>query len=174
MQTVHKNSSRLASRRLERAITLLNRRQLDGASHASPDRFYRDRLCSLATELREFTLPLSRGSPRTFIAGGSNDPLAESLGNCHPTALGFPQKKAAQASHPGRRAVAGASTSPRVSGRALDLPEIMALGIAQHGARLNELRLRAFVIENEMERDSEGRVLSRYWLRFDPERDGTL
>ena len=57
--------------------------------------------------------------------------------------------------------------------RALELSETMALGIAQHGARLNELRSRAFVIENEMERDSEGRVLSRYWLRFDPERDGS-
>jgi hypothetical protein len=62
----------------------------------------------------------------------------------------------------------------RTSGRALALPEIMALGIAQRGARLNELRSRAFVIENEMERDDEGGVLSRYWLRFDPERDGSL
>ena len=61
----------------------------------------------------------------------------------------------------------------RASGRALDLPDIMALGIAQHGARLNELRSRNFEIENEMERDDEGRVLSRYWLRFDPERDGS-
>jgi hypothetical protein len=60
----------------------------------------------------------------------------------------------------------------RTSGRALELPEIMALGIAQHGARLNELRSHAYVIENEMDWDSEGRVLSRYWLRFDPERDG--
>jgi hypothetical protein len=62
----------------------------------------------------------------------------------------------------------------RSSGRALELPEIMGLGIAQHGARLNELRSHAFVIENEMERNAEGRVLSRYWLRFDPERDGRL
>jgi hypothetical protein len=62
----------------------------------------------------------------------------------------------------------------RASGRALELPEIMALGIAQHRARLNELRSHAVVVENEMERDSEGRVLSRYWLRFDPERDGRL
>jgi hypothetical protein len=59
------------------------------------------------------------------------------------------------------------------SGRATELPEIMALGIAHHGARLNELRYHAFVIENEMERDAEGRVLSHYWLRFDPERDGS-
>ena len=62
----------------------------------------------------------------------------------------------------------------RASGRALDLPDIMALGIAQHGARLNELRSRDYVIENEMERDAEGRVLSRYWLRFDPELDDRL
>ena len=55
-------SNRTASRRLERAIMLLNRagRQLDGASHASRERFHRDRLYSLATGLREFTLPLSR------------------------------------------------------------------------------------------------------------------
>jgi hypothetical protein len=62
MHTVHNNSSRHASRRLERAVILLNRagRQLDGASHVAPDRFQRDRLYSLATGLREFTLPLSR------------------------------------------------------------------------------------------------------------------
>ncbi len=62
----------------------------------------------------------------------------------------------------------------RAFGRALRLPEIMALGIAQFTARIFELRERGFVIENEMERDSEGRVLSRYWLRFDPEQDGSL
>jgi len=61
----------------------------------------------------------------------------------------------------------------RASGRALELPEIMALGIARHGVRLNELRSRRFVIDNEMEREPKGRVLSRY-SRFDPERDGGL
>lgn len=55
--------------------------------------------------------------------------------------------------------------------RPLELPKIMQAGIAQHGARLAELRERGFVIENEMERVG-GRVLSRYWLRHDPERDG--
>jgi hypothetical protein len=59
----------------------------------------------------------------------------------------------------------------RALGRALELPEIMRAGIAQHGARFNELRSRGFVIENELERAHDGRVLSRYWLRFDPERD---
>jgi hypothetical protein len=62
----------------------------------------------------------------------------------------------------------------RASGRAPELPDVMALGIAQHGARLNELRYHAFVIENEMERDAGGHVLSHYWLRFDPERNGSL
>ncbi len=57
-------------------------------------------------------------------------------------------------------------------GKPLELPEIMAAGIAQHGARFNELRQRGFVIENELERAADGRVLSRYWLRYDPERDG--
>ena len=60
----------------------------------------------------------------------------------------------------------------RTEGRALELPEIMAAGIAQHGARFNEIRARGFVVENELERSADGRVLSRYWLRYDPERDG--
>lgn len=55
-------SNRTASRRLVRALTLLNRagRQLDGASHAAPDRFHRDRLRFFATGLRELSLPLWR------------------------------------------------------------------------------------------------------------------
>ena len=32
-------------------------------------------------------------------------------------------------------------------GKPLELPEIMRAGIAQHGARLNELRSRGFIIE---------------------------
>ena len=54
----------------------------------------------------------------------------------------------------------------------LQLPEIMKAGIAQHGARLKEIRDRGFRVDNEMERTAEGVVLSRYWLRFDPELDG--
>ena len=60
----------------------------------------------------------------------------------------------------------------RDQSKALELPAIMALGIAQHGARLKELRDRGFVIENEQDRDTDGVVRSRYWLRFDPEREG--
>ena len=60
----------------------------------------------------------------------------------------------------------------RDEGRALALPEIMAVRIAQHGVRIRELRDRGFVIDNEQERSSDGRVLSRYWLRRDPELDG--
>jgi hypothetical protein len=60
----------------------------------------------------------------------------------------------------------------RRNGKRLELPEIMRLGIAQHGARLNELRRRGFDIQNEIERDCDGRVLSRYWLEHDPELDG--
>jgi len=56
-------------------------------------------------------------------------------------------------------------------GKALTLPEIMAAGIAQHGARLNELRSCGFIIENEIEH-IKGCVHSRYYLRHDPERDG--
>lgn len=58
----------------------------------------------------------------------------------------------------------------RREGRALELPEIGAVGIYQHGARINEIRRRGFQIENQTER-REGRVLSRYFLRHDPERD---
>ena len=50
--------------------------------------------------------------------------------------------------------------------------EIMRAGIAQFTARIFELRERGFRIDNEMQRSTDGRVLSRYWLRFDPERDG--
>ena len=57
----------------------------------------------------------------------------------------------------------------RARGAALELPQIMAAGIAQHGARLKQIRDRGFVVDNEMERDADGRVLSRYYLRFDPE-----
>lgn len=79
----------------------------------------------------------------------------------------FPTKKA-----PGRPTQADVLLAmlrnARSNGKGLELPEIMRAGIAQHGVPLAELRERGFVIENEMERTS-GRVLSRYWLRFDPE-----
>ena len=58
-----------------------------------------------------------------------------------------------------------------LNGKPVELPQVMQAGIAQYGARVAELRERGFVIDNEMERTA-GRVLSRYWLRFDPERDG--
>lgn len=59
----------------------------------------------------------------------------------------------------------------RTNGIALELPEIMRAGIAQHGARFKEIREQGFEIRNEMERTAEGAVLSRYWLTFDPEVD---
>ena len=59
----------------------------------------------------------------------------------------------------------------RALGKPLELPEIMTAGIAQHGARFNEIRSRGFVVENELDRDGRGSVHSRYWLRYDPERD---
>jgi secreted protein with Ig-like and vWFA domain len=60
----------------------------------------------------------------------------------------------------------------RAMGKPLELTEILATGIAQFGARILELRRRGFGIENELERAADGRVLSRYWLECDPERDG--
>jgi hypothetical protein len=59
----------------------------------------------------------------------------------------------------------------RAAGKALELPEIMRLGIAQHSARMKEIRNRGFKVVNELE-SVEGVLHSRYWLIFDPERDG--
>ena len=58
------------------------------------------------------------------------------------------------------------------SGEGVPLFQIMAAGIAQHGARFNELRSRGFVIQNELHRDASGRVHSNYWLKYDPEKEG--
>ena len=52
----------------------------------------------------------------------------------------------------------------------LELPAIMQAGIAQHGARFNEIRSRGFEVENELDRDN-GAIRSRYVLKFDPERE---
>ena len=60
----------------------------------------------------------------------------------------------------------------RALGKSLDRPEIMAAGIAQHGARMKEIRERGFLVRNELERSHDGRVLSRYWLEHDPELEG--
>ena len=53
----------------------------------------------------------------------------------------------------------------------LELPAIMEAGIAQHGARFNEIRARGFVVVNETDRQN-GLVRSRYWLTVDPESEG--
>ena len=58
--------------------------------------------------------------------------------------------------------------------RSVLLPEIMALGIAQHGARILELRGHGFVIDNELCRSANGVTVSRYWLRFDPEQESIV
>jgi hypothetical protein len=57
----------------------------------------------------------------------------------------------------------------REQGKPLELPDIMQAGIAQHGARFNEIRSRGFVVVNEIDRSGEGVVRSRYRLTFDPE-----
>lgn len=59
----------------------------------------------------------------------------------------------------------------RNEGKALELPEIMRLGVAQHGARMKEIRDRGFKVINELE-SIKGVLHSRYWLIYDPERDG--
>jgi hypothetical protein len=47
------------------------------------------------------------------------------------------------------------------------LPAIQALGIAQHGTRLKELRALGYVIRNEMEHSSDG-TQSWYVLLAEP------
>jgi hypothetical protein len=59
----------------------------------------------------------------------------------------------------------------RANRTVLTLPDIMLrLHIAQHGARLNELRRRGYRIQNHMER-VDGETHSSYELMFDPEND---
>jgi hypothetical protein len=135
------SSRRIASRRLARAVTLLHRagRQLDGASHASPDRFHRDRLLSFATGLRELAVPLSR--------------IASSLekGECQVTGAlrrGNPatprQEQLIIESNLRRTRPTQADVivdllrEERAAAEPLELPEIMAAGIAQHSARMRE------------------------------------
>ncbi len=60
----------------------------------------------------------------------------------------------------------------RAAGTAVELPEILQAGIAQHGARMKEIRQRGFAVRNELERSLDGRMVSRYWLECDPEQDG--
>lgn len=60
----------------------------------------------------------------------------------------------------------------RADRRPVELPDIMRAGIARTGPRVAELRERGFVIKNCLERAHDGRMLSRYWLCHDPERDG--
>ncbi|MDP9159837.1 MAG: hypothetical protein M3O09_06355 [Acidobacteriota bacterium] len=55
----------------------------------------------------------------------------------------------------------------RSTGDAVELPAIMAAGIAQDGALFNELRSRGFVVLNEIH-PSDSVVRSRYFLTFDP------
>jgi hypothetical protein len=64
----------------------------------------------------------------------------------------------------------GMLRAARAAGKPLELPEIMRAGIAQHGARFNELREQGFEIVNEMER-GDGIVRSWYQLNFDPRTD---
>ena len=59
----------------------------------------------------------------------------------------------------------------RAQGKPLDLPDIMRVGIAQHGARFNEIRSRGFAVRNEIDREN-GAARSCYWLEHDPELDG--
>ena len=68
----YQETHRAASRRLCRAVTLLFRagRQLEAASNYTPDKYNSDRLRSLATGLRDLSLPLSRIASR-FQKGGA-------------------------------------------------------------------------------------------------------
>ena len=75
-------------------------------------------------------------------------------------------KKATQ-----RDLILGLLRSARAQGVPLPLPSIMRAGIAQHGARLRELRLLGYGIRNQMRRMADGTICSSYELLHDPERD---
>lgn len=59
---LHPSSRRIASRRVLRAVTLLNRagRQLDSASKAAPDRHNRERLLFFVTGFRDLANTFSK------------------------------------------------------------------------------------------------------------------
>jgi hypothetical protein len=90
----------------------------------------------------------------------------------HQQSLPFEGKRRKRKSLTQADVLIGLLRTARANRTHLDLPSIMQAGIAQHGARFKELREQGFEIENEMERTGDGVVLSRYWLQFDPERDG--
>jgi hypothetical protein len=60
---------------------------------------------------------------------------------------------------------------PRDQGKALELPGIMHLGIARHGARVKEIRNRGVQVVHELE-SVAGVLHSRHCPLFDPGRDG--
>lgn len=59
---LERNSHRISSRRLARALVFLHRaeRQMASASQAAPDRYHRDRLRFIADGLRQLSLPLTK------------------------------------------------------------------------------------------------------------------
>jgi hypothetical protein len=59
---LHPTSARIASRRLNRAVSLLCRagQQLDDAASLAPDKFHRNRLYVFASGLRDLAIPLAR------------------------------------------------------------------------------------------------------------------
>jgi len=90
----------------------------------------------------------------------------------HQQQLPFTSKRKRR-SHPTQTDVLiGLLREARANRKSLELPDIMRAGIAQHGARFKEIRDQGFQVENEMERSEDGAILSRYWLRHDPELDG--
>ena len=71
MQALHSTSPRIASRRLNRAVTLITRAglQLEHASRVAPDRYNADRLHLIAIGLRDLSLPLTRIATRLEKGG---------------------------------------------------------------------------------------------------------
>ena len=101
----------------------------------------------------------------------TNHTIQSSQGDLWADHLATPTQRKKHGKTTQREVLASMLRDACAMGRAVQLPDIMGAGIAQHGARFTELRERGFVIENELERGSDGRVLSRYWLRSDPEQD---
>lgn len=90
----------------------------------------------------------------------------------HQQQLPFTPKRKRRAQPTQADVLIGLLREARGNRKPLELRTIMQAGIAQHGARFKEIRDQGFQVENEMERREDGAIVSRYWLRHDPEREG--
>jgi hypothetical protein len=72
MRTLDLNSARVSSRRLGRALTLLNdaSKQLSAATNAAPDRHHQNQLRRILVDLRELSWPIAGLASKLARGGG--------------------------------------------------------------------------------------------------------